>query len=1507
MFTFMQKAVGYISGSVGDSELCPSKYERPKLEDFISVSCFESKEFVGKITTISERDIVVDNDIYFSIPVSESKCKFKVGDIVQGSAERQSQYEAWRAVNMFPCPKGERWEGDSSKLTGETIPSRDLDAGIPGILKNDLFPTSGYKQSQPDKLLLQPIQPCRANTEIQKTLVGRVKYVHGDTVTLNEDAYFSLSGVKSAFNVLEGDWILCKLSDDHPSNPQPEDDLHGFLKVTHIEPLRKKKIKGEVTRVYTKHIIINNEVFCSKDLDKDIPELRVGDAVITEVIESDQNHFGWRSISLSPDVFPEMKVLKLGIANRLNGFHGRATAELFKDKHNIVISNSVKFPKVYLGCKSYITIFIKNVGVQARSLLRILFINSLQDSQFSVVSESLDETHSFTPITILPHKSSSVKIACTGKFLGQCKQVCIFDFGSFKIGRHLTATVEDKQMDCIGPTSPYNPLEKKKLNCPNLSDSRVVRGEKPFNAPAFIPMSLPQFHIPTEFWTAIANEEKACDVAPVLKETVNPENYQDRFSVLLYLEEMETVRQLRKFDIARTTFSPHGEFLSLTVPGLAEKRPSLMIGDSVIASNPAGIGGPEYEGFIHDVLHTKVLLKFHPIFHEQCQDKDYTVRFNFNRTPLRRSHYALKFCLEQLGSEVLFPKKLKFRLPQVVYVDSELLPHNITKKKGPVKSGSGDSLVHLNAYEGSSAGVKEELVAKVENRKIICNVIDVTSLCALEDSGVEKKAKFVENGNPLLFTVIDVTDSWHTPVRTASNSNTDVKGSIVMNGKKVELAKLHVDTKNGTNDYHQAERSFHGVLNDKSKIESSPCSVKGVGKRGTSATPPRIPVVTRLFGVPSSGSSANSSICCSDDESKTYTDLESDPKFRKKLQKRSEIDDIENELYKSKPKNILSENSSSSALKMSGSPLSSVKKDGRIGQGSKVNYLEEEETEFQLADCVQALQSKTSGADECCANSVRKTLQYKAQDNSDNGRVVKNGCSRQGTTGSNEQAGMNCDSKGEKMSSAVISFQELLKESSAKKYDYCIPVLPERPSISDKIQNGKVPVLEWFNKKLNGEQKMAVRRILEGSTRPLPYIIYGPPGTGKTITVVETVLQIFTLVNHSRLLIVAPSNSAADLVTERLLEFGVMEKADLVRLNAYQRKEEAIPEHIHAYCYNGDQLMTRVRQRVIITTATTAGVMYRLGLHNGHFTHVFIDEAGQLTEPECLVALGLVNSVSGQIVLAGDPQQLGPVILSRVAKTYGLQESLLHRLCNSVLYQPEDKNSSSSWTFEPRLVTQLLRNYRSHPDIIHVSSKLFYRDSLVACADAEIRDKLLNWSELPNPSCPVLFHAVVSENLQEGDSPSWFNPTETFQVVRYAKSLTNFGLMPSNIGIITPYRKQVEKIRQLLSIFGVQPGIKVGTVEEFQGQERTAIIISTVRSSEELLAVDMEHSLGFVKCRRRFNVAITRAQSLLIVVGNPVLLSLDNCWLSFISFCISKKAYIGAEIDLDNFNLNEFD
>lgn len=64
-----------------------------------------------------------------------------------------------------------------------------------------------------------------------------------------------------------------------------------------------------------------------------------------------------------------------------------------------------------------------------------------------------------------------------------------------------------------------------------------------------------------------------------------------------------------QFDIPRTRFDLHGEFLSLTVEGLSENRPSLLVGDSVIATTPGAVGDSgtfTYEGIIHEVLHSKV-------------------------------------------------------------------------------------------------------------------------------------------------------------------------------------------------------------------------------------------------------------------------------------------------------------------------------------------------------------------------------------------------------------------------------------------------------------------------------------------------------------------------------------------------------------------------------------------------------------------------------------------------------------------------------------------------------------------------------------------------------------------------------------------------------------------------------------------------------------------------------------------------------------------------------------
>jgi putative helicase MOV10L1 len=81
---------------------------------------------------------------------------------------------------------------------------------------------------------------------------------------------------------------------------------------------------------------------------------------------------------------------------------------------------------------------------------------------------------------------------------------------------------------------------------------------------------------------------------------------------------------------------------------------------------------------------------------------------------------------------------------------------------------------------------------------------------------------------------------------------------------------------------------------------------------------------------------------------------------------------------------------------------------------------------------------------------------------------------------------------------------------------------------------------------------------------------------------------------------------------------------DFVRLVGFLRQEAQIPESIRDYCNDGENIDVIARHRLIICTCTTAGQFYQLGLNTGHFTHVFIDEAGYCTEPEAIIPSVLV-------------------------------------------------------------------------------------------------------------------------------------------------------------------------------------------------------------------------------------------------------------------------------------------
>ncbi|KAF5946039.1 hypothetical protein HYC85_016267 [Camellia sinensis] len=418
---------------------------------------------------------------------------------------------------------------------------------------------------------------------------------------------------------------------------------------------------------------------------------------------------------------------------------------------------------------------------------------------------------------------------------------------------------------------------------------------------------------------------------------------------------------------------------------------------------------------------------------------------------------------------------------------------------------------------------------------------------------------------------------------------------------------------------------------------------------------------------------------------------------------------------------------------------------------------------------------------------------------------------------------------------------------------------------------------------LNEEQQRAVETILGCEGAP-PYVIHGPPGqqSYNYMQQEKMLMFLFVLLQTVQRIISWRNLSIMKRLGSKRTRF---------RLNATSRSYEDVQANNIRFCFFEDfifkcpPLMALMHYRVIVSTYMSSSLLYVEGICCGHFSHVFLDEASQASEPEAMVPISNLCESETVVVLAGDPMQLGPVVYSKDAKVFGLGKSYLERLFGCEYYHNRDES----------FITKLVRNYRCHPAILHVPSKLFYRQKLLACK--EDTSSLKSWlSLLPNKEFPVLFIGIQGCDEREGNDPSWFNRIEASKVVDIVKKLRGSeGLREEDIGVIAPYRQQVVKITNVLESFDMG-SVKVGSVEQFQGQEREVIIVSTVRSTAKHNGFDKTYCLGFLSNPRRFNVAVTRAKSLLIIVGNPHIVSKDPYWHKLLWHCFDNNSYQGCPL-----------
>ena len=443
------------------------------------------------------------------------------------------------------------------------------------------------------------------------------------------------------------------------------------------------------------------------------------------------------------------------------------------------------------------------------------------------------------------------------------------------------------------------------------------------------------------------------------------------------------------------------------------------------------------------------------------------------------------------------------------------------------------------------------------------------------------------------------------------------------------------------------------------------------------------------------------------------------------------------------------------------------------------------------------------------------------------------------------------------------------------------------------------PQRQWdtsLDQKLNSKQKEAVVAITTSVNHALPPILLiGPFGTGKTYTLAQAIKQLLHQ-SETKILICTHSNSAADLYIKDYLHPWVeagMEEARPLRVYYHKRWVATVNTIVQKYCLietNGNvrnfkrPTVEDIKKfRIVVVTLNISMELASLDLPKGYFTHILLDEAAQAMECEAIMPLALAGEKT-RIVLAGDHMQMSPEIFSNFAKERKLHISLLERLYD---HYPND--------FPCKIL--LCENYRAHEAIIKFTSELFYEQKLVASGKQPRHDKFY----------PLTFFTTRGEDVQDKNSTAFYNNSEVYEVVERVSELrkkwpSSWGKMnDQSIGIMTPYADQVFRIRSELRKRRMG-GISVERVLNVQGKQFRAIFLSTVRTRRTCNNSNNSNSnedvdYGFLSNSKLLNTAITRAQSLVAVVGDPVALcSIGRCrkvWERFIEICNLNKSLFG--------------
>lgn len=476
------------------------------------------------------------------------------------------------------------------------------------------------------------------------------------------------------------------------------------------------------------------------------------------------------------------------------------------------------------------------------------------------------------------------------------------------------------------------------------------------------------------------------------------------------------------------------------------------------------------------------------------------------------------------------------------------------------------------------------------------------------------------------------------------------------------------------------------------------------------------------------------------------------------------------------------------------------------------------------------------------------------------------------------------------------------------------------------IEGNELPTFEKVDDaivipQLNFSQNKAVRHILSANDMA---VVHGPPGTGKTTTIVQAIRLV--LQTEKQVLVCAPTNTAVDLLNEKLIEQGInvlrvghpaRVSEDLLKstidgqiqmhenykdIKSLRRNAEEYFKMASKYkramgrddykqrtlyytearnCIKESRLLEDYivnslfeNSQVICCTPVTSN---NKALAKKRFNTLFFDEASQALEAISWIPLLKCN----RVIFSGDHFQLPPVVKSARAKQEGLDKTMLDR-CTKI----------------DAISTLLNRQYRMHQHIMQFSNAYFYNNELEA--DATVKDTLLSLNEdidiLHIPVELIDTAGCSFDEVQNPETLSLSNKGEADLVFKHLELLLqqyqNAGETTKlDIGIISPYKEQRELLKESLQNFDYSEylvnELDVKTIDGFQGEERDVIYISLVRSNPN-------SEIGFLSDIRRMNVALTRAKKKLVVIMDTATIGNHPFYKKFIEYCETNNFYKSA-------------